>query len=533
MPVKNPWFVIAPLLTTIVFIVVLILPWMQRVDLEDRRLTFLCTINAAIWCVVLWWTMHHLLFKAAPLFVRPPEIPAAKPSDSPLVSFAILYPTCDDFDWSACQSCVQQNYPSDRLLVVICDDSADENYRRKIDEFQQTYPSVRLSRRGNRRGFKAGNLNEAMAHAVPASVSWVVIVDADQNLPSDYVRSLSAATAKAADYVAYVQGRQKSDHVRFSPSGAATPFQCVLGQEIDVFYSYDLLWREAAGFLPMIGHGTALRRSAWEQVKFPEIVSEDFAMSMELRNRSFVGEFADSVESWESFPESFGAFLVRFRKFAGGTAELYRVCLPRFLLGPATFTEKLDMFMMVAWYALMPLVVVNGYLSAYICHELWQRQVSALHPALPYVFVALFLSNFPVLYSTSPTLWHSIQLWFWSSAVYGACLPVVSTRFLVYLLTGANPRFDRTPKGELSTPIGFGTAAAMIALGVVTLELAIYWSSPFSPVLFGLGLSYLCVPLYTQLHVHNLWGSVARVLVFLPGAAYLYALWEMWSWMGI
>jgi len=528
--VKNPWWVVAPLLTMTAFSAGLFIPWMRRVDLGDHRLAVFCMINAAIWWVVLWWSIHHLGFRLSPLFIRPQ--PCKRDSSKTPALFAILYCTCDDFDWAACQSCVQQDYAQDDLHTVICDDSSDAAYRQMIDEFAQAYPSVRVVRRADRQGFKAGNLNHAIAAAVPDSVQWMVIADADQNLPYDYITRFSAIVACLPEHVAYVQGRNVSDHEFSLLSRHATPFQRAMGHEIDMFYGYDLMWRTSAGFLPLIGHGAALRRSAWERVKFPEIVSEDFALSMELRNQSLVGIYADSVESWESFPESFGAFVVRLRKFSGGTAQLYRVCLKRFLLGPSTFTEKLDLLMLIGWYALMPWVVINGYLSAYICHQLWERQVSALHPMLPYVFVALFLANLPALYSTAPTLLHAFQQWFWSSAIYGACMPIASIQFIRHLL-GAKPRFDRTPKGGQAAPIGHATCVAMVFLGLLTLAFSVYWSSPFSPVLFGLGLSYISIPLYTQLHKSNIWGAIARLAVLLPGTAYVYALWKMWSWQGI
>jgi hypothetical protein len=268
-------------------------------------------------------------------------------------------------------------------------------------------------------------------------------------------------------------------------------------------------------------------------VKFPEVVSEDFAMSLELRNQGLIGIYAESIQSWESFPRSFGAFLVRFRKFAGGTAELYRQFLGRFLLGPATFTEKLDLAMMVGWYALMPLVIFNGYLSAYVCHRLWQLRISALHPALPYVFVSMFLLNVPVVYTAAPTVFHAAQHWLWSSAIYGACLPIAAVRFLWHFFFGKPPQFDRTPKDGPEPGIGTATCVSMVLLGLATVGLAVHWYSPFTPVLMGLGVSYLCVPAYTRLNESSVWGAIARLLVLVPGSFYLYALWEMWSWQGI
>jgi hypothetical protein len=163
---------------------------------------------------------------------------------------------------------------------------------------------------------------------------------------------------------------------------------------------------------------------------------------------------------------------------------------------------------------------------------LWQLRISALHPALPYVFVSMFLINVPVLCTTMPTVFHVVQHWLWSSAIYGACLPIASVRFLRHLF-GRPPKFERTPKDGPDPSVDRTTATSMVILGAASVGLAIYWYSPFTPVLMGLGISYVCVPAYTRLNESSLRGVIARLLVLLPGLFYFYALWEMWRWQGI
>ncbi|HEX5104005.1 MAG TPA: glycosyltransferase, partial [Pirellulaceae bacterium] len=338
----------APLMLMVAFTVFLLAPWMSRVDLHDPVLTALCLSNTAVWWIVLWWSLHHLTFKVGSLFRsdRGHALPQAAASG---LRMTVLYPTCNDFQWQACHSCVSQDYSAAQYQVVICDDSSSESYRKRIDEFQRTFPEVIVLRRNRRQGFKAGNLNHALASA-QVTGEWLIIVDADQILPQHYVSQFAGFVAGLPDRVGYAQARQESDHVLPTSS---SHFQQALGREIDIFYSHDLALRSEFGFMPLVGHGAALRRTAWQQVPFPEVVSEDFAMSLEMRNRDLVGAYAPEVQAWESFPPSFGAFLIRLRKFAGGTAELYRKHLPAFLFGPATFTEKLDLLMMIGWYALM------------------------------------------------------------------------------------------------------------------------------------------------------------------------------------
>ncbi|NLX20225.1 MAG: glycosyltransferase [Phycisphaerae bacterium] len=521
---KNPVLVFLPLAAMIAFTVFLGVPWMRRVDLQDRSLAWLSLVNMAIWWAVLWWSLHHLTFRFTSLFRQ--ARPASALTEDATPRFVVLYPTCDDFQWQACYSCCSQDYPADRFRVVICDDSRDPAFVARIDDFHSQFPEVEVLRRSDRRGFKAGNLNAAL-EKVGGDAGWAIIVDADQHLPQDYVRRFASVVARTQNNVGYVQARQISDHELPVPS---TLFQEALGNEIEVFYSYDLPLRATYGFLPMIGHGAALRLTAWREVPFPEVVSEDFAISMEMRNRGWLGAYAAEVQAWESFPPSFGAFLIRFRKFAGGTAELVRRHFLKFLVGPARFTEKIDMTMLFGWYVLMPLIFLNGYLSAYVCHRYWEMRIAALHPALPYVFVVMFMSPLPVLNSVSPNLFHALRQYMWTTAIYGAALPIAAWRFSIHLLLRRRPSFDRTPKEGREPQLTWQLRTAMLALGIATIVLAVRWYSPFTPVLCGLGIAYAGIPLFERLNESSFMGIVARLVVALPAAAYVYALWLMWQW---
>lgn len=532
---KNPTWVIVPLALMAIATVFLFIPWMHRVDLNDSILGTLCFINVLIWWIVLWWALHHLTYRVVSLFHHPASYLTKQQrllgnTSVRQAKIALLYPTRDDFQWASCASCVTQDYPPELFQVVICDDSEHADHRSEIEEFLKIYPHSLLLRRGNQTGFKAGNLNYALNDERVRSCEWAIIVDADQNLPQNFVTKMSQAIAIVPENVAYIQGRQISDHMI---SNQPSKFQLAMGQEIDVFYTTDMILRESSGFLPMIGHGVALRHSAWQKVNFPEVVSEDFALSVELRNQDYLGVYSETIFSWEAFPPTFSAFLVRFRKFAGGTAELYRQFLKSFLFGRATFTEKIDFLMIVGWYLLMPLILLNGFLSAYVCHRLWEMKISALHPFLPYVFISMALLPIPVIYSVTPTIWHAIQHWFWTSAVYGACLPLASLRFLTHLILGKKPHFDRTPKDTSHESIDNFSILLMVVLGAISIGIGYRWYSPFSPILFGMGISYVCFPLYPFLNSTNMLGVLARLLVFLPGVLYLYALWEMWRWQGL
>jgi membrane glycosyltransferase len=142
----------------------------------------------------LWWALHHLTFQLAGLWKRKSAASEPPARDT---RFAILYVTCDDFQDDACLSCVKQDYPAGLFQVLICDDSSEKRqYRQRIDEFRESNPQVVVVRRAPNADFKAGNLNNAFANHIPPEIEWVVVADADEILPSDYLWSLASVVAQ-------------------------------------------------------------------------------------------------------------------------------------------------------------------------------------------------------------------------------------------------------------------------------------------------------------------------------------------------
>jgi cellulose synthase/poly-beta-1,6-N-acetylglucosamine synthase-like glycosyltransferase len=508
----------AAVLWTIVY------PWIYRLDLEDPSFARLARLNAAIWLLILWWSLHQLTFQIAALL----KLPANRNlgTQGRAVSFAILYLTCDDFDAAACESCLAQDYDTSLFKVFICDDGGDGNIRSEIDQFEAQYsPRLKILRRPDRNGFKAGNLNHAFGCKECCDADWIVIVDADQSLPRGYLMQLAQVIADQPEDVAFAQ----TGHDPAADTDS-TRFQQALGPEVRLFYERDLALRQKCGFLPALGHGMAVRSSSWNKLAgFPELVSEDYAFALKVSGNGLRGIYIEEICSTEAFPRDFGAFIVRLRKFAGGSAELIRSTIARhFFLSQASFVEKLDFGMLLLWYPLLPLLLFNGFLSAYVCHHWWTLKISALHPVLPYIFLSMFLLTIPVISSAAYGWRSSVRYWFWSVAIYSAAVPIGSWSFLLHLFR--KPTFERTPKrGGEPYKLGLGSLGTLL-LGLLAIGLSILWRSPFSPVLAAYGTAYTCFPIFHTLHKQSLAGRLARVFIWFPGTLFLLALYTMWLW---
>jgi cellulose synthase/poly-beta-1,6-N-acetylglucosamine synthase-like glycosyltransferase len=261
------------------------------------------------------------------------EIPKAL-SKNYTPDIAVLYTTCNDFVEQSARSCVEQNYPN--YTVYILDDSSDETYRKRIDDFSSQFPRrVKVIRRKDRQGFKAGNLNHGLGTAAPEP--YFAIADADEILPPDFLQKL-VPYLEADSSIGFVQANHCAN-----PS-ANSSLAKSMGIGIDIHWRWYQPLRNKYGFVMFLGHGALLRRECWEAIGgFPEIVSEDLAFAIRIREHGWRGYFAEEVVCYEDFPESVRAFRVRHMKWTRGTCEflskeMFRLIFSRNI----TWAEKFD-----------------------------------------------------------------------------------------------------------------------------------------------------------------------------------------------
>ncbi len=259
--------------------------------------------------------------------------PALRSADFPPV--ALLYTTYNDFVEESAASCVAQDYP--HFTVYILDDSTDPLFQEKVDTFARKHPErVCVVRRTDRRGFKAGNLNHALSGAA-SQESFFALADADEILPSDFLTRL-APRLLADPTCGFIQANHRAN------PHAASPLAQAMGPGIDIHWRWYQPLRNRFGFVMLLGHGALLRRRCWEEVGgFPEMVSEDLAYAIRIREKGWMGRFAQDVVCYEDFPDSIAAFRIRFMKWTRGTCELLSMEMRRLLFSShISLAEKCD-----------------------------------------------------------------------------------------------------------------------------------------------------------------------------------------------
>lgn len=376
-----------------------------------------------------------------------PALPAVPPA------VAILYTTCNDFVEASVASCVAQDYPG--FKVYILDDSADPAFKAGVDAFAAKHPErVRVVRRADRRGFKAGNINHALAHAA-IDEPFFALADADEILPTDFLARLVPHLLADAR-CGFVQANHQANPATAGALAAS------LGPGINIHWRWYHPLRNRYGFVMLLGHGAVLRRQAWSDIGgFPELVSEDLAFALRIRAHGWHGHFADDVICYEDFPEDVRAFRVRHMKWTRGTCEFLVKEMPRALRSRRIpLVEKLDvllptMNLPLSLFYLLFVIDANLVLTSLFSQPApvtvalggaeFVLPTLALHPGFNAVHGADF---FAITLATllSPILCFMLDLWrtplklfrflCQSTALYGALGPLSCLGVACYLATG-------------------------------------------------------------------------------------------------
>ncbi len=378
-------------------------------------------------------------------------IDAELPKNPPGV--ALLYTTCNDFRETSVLSCVEQNYKN--FTVYILDDSSNEDYKRQVDEFAARYPNrVKVVRRANRKGFKAGNINYGLGHGT-VDEPFFAIADADEVLPKDFLtRTMKRILAN--QNCGFVQANHQSNPQ--APSSLAAS----LGAGIDAHWRWYHPLRNRYGFVMLLGHGALLRREAWEDIGgFPEIVSEDLAFALKIREHGWRGHFAEDIICYEDFPETIRAFRVRHMKWTRGTCEFlwtqmgsvirsrnislvekFDVIFPTINLPLSLFyflfIIDANVIMAMLFTRPQPLTLALGNAEITLPTKILETGFSAIN-GLDFFTITMITLLAPILCFIIEMYRHPIKLLKFlgkSTAIYGTLGPLSCVGVVLYALTG-------------------------------------------------------------------------------------------------
>ncbi|PWJ24556.1 cellulose synthase/poly-beta-1,6-N-acetylglucosamine synthase-like glycosyltransferase [Branchiibius hedensis] len=264
----------------------------------------------------------------------------------------LLYCTCNDFNADSLARSIDQDYLN--FGVAILDDSNDPTFQRQIDDFAATYrgdQQIRVVRRADRAGFKAGNLNNFLA--AQADWDYFVILDSDEIIPRNFIN-------RALDYFVAAPGAGivQANHVA---TRNRNKFMALFAHGVDSHWPVYQSIKRRFGFMSLLGHGAMVSRECYEAAGgFPHVVAEDICFSIAARDAGFYTEFAQDIVCEEEFPPDYLAFKKRHGKWTEGNMEFIKNYTRIILRSNMRWFEKLDIVLFT--YALPLTSVFSVYI---------------------------------------------------------------------------------------------------------------------------------------------------------------------------
>jgi len=355
---------------------------------------------------------------------------------------AVLYPTCNDFDETAAESYLGLEYSNYHLFIL--DDSNSPEYQKRVDGFQKLHKEkVTITRRDSNKAYKAGNLNNAIFNHCK-NFEFLLIVDADEIVPEDFLKKL-VPYFDLDDKIAYVQASSTGREEK------GNPFVNDLYYFINLYWDNFLPLKNKYGFSAILGHGVLLKRKALIEVGgFPEIVSEDIAMTLRIREKGYFGIFVPGVWGFESFPQNIQTYRKRQFRWTKADMEVCVTHLSSYIKSKGiSLTEKIDAItreLKIPFAGLMPVFLIlvsflgSGYPSG---AEIVSNRLDMIHSSILFIIslapvwaYIVRLYQKPIKLSKFLFNWFFLEINIIFLQFYGF-VSYLFTRKVIYVATGA------------------------------------------------------------------------------------------------
>jgi len=297
------------------------------------------------------------------------------------------------------------DYPLDRHEIQILDDS-DDSTRERVDDIVRRLQSrgvdVKVIRRANRSGYKAGALATGLA---VARGEYVAVFDADFVPPKDFLRQ-AIPLLEAKPDLACLQGRWS--HLNRHESWL-TEAQA-LG--IDGHFAIEQGARAWNGFM-MNFNGTA---GVWRKAAIDdpavggwsgETLTEDLDLSYRAQLAGWKLDYCLDLACPAELPGTVGALKNQQRRWATGSIQVARKLLPRVWRARLSLAEKIEATLHLTHYSValwmlllaviarpMLLVTTEGKVFGEWFWIAWAAiLISALAPSLVYAYAQYSLEG--------------------------------------------------------------------------------------------------------------------------------------------
>lgn len=264
-------------------------------------------------------------------------------SSFPMVLVQI--PMCNErevFAISIAAAC-QLDWPKDRILIQVLDDSDDNNLQLLIKDevmsWQEKGVNIIYRHRLIRTGYKAGNLKSAMGCDYVQNYEFVAIFDADFQPNPDFLK-LTVPHFKGNPDIGLVQARwtfvNKDENLLTRLQNINLCFHFEVEQQVNGYYLNFFGFNGTAGvwrIKALEDSGGWLERTTVEDM--------DIAVRAHLNGWKMI--YLDDVRVLCELPECYEAYKKQQHRWHSGPMQLFRLCLPAIMTSKISKWKKANL----------------------------------------------------------------------------------------------------------------------------------------------------------------------------------------------
>ncbi|XP_037410802.1 probable xyloglucan glycosyltransferase 3 [Triticum dicoccoides] len=257
-------------------------------------------------------------------------------------------PMCNEkevYETSISHVC-QIDWPRDRMLVQVLDDSDDETcqmlIRAEVTKWSQRGVNIIYRHRLSRTGYKAGNLKSAMSCEYVKDYEFVAIFDADFQPNPDFLK-LTVPHFKGNPELGLVQARwsfvNKDENLLTRLQNINLCFHFEVEQQVNGIYLNFFGFNGTAG----VWRIEALEDSGgW--MERTTVEDMDIAVRAHLQGWKFI--YLNDVKVLCELPESYQAYRKQQHRWHSGPMQLFRLCLPAIIKSKIPLWKKANLVML-------------------------------------------------------------------------------------------------------------------------------------------------------------------------------------------
>jgi cellulose synthase/poly-beta-1,6-N-acetylglucosamine synthase-like glycosyltransferase len=336
-------------------------------------------------------------------------------------------------------------YPKDRLQIQVLDDSTDDTApfaEALVERYRNMGYPIEYRHRNNRHGFKAGALQEGLAHATG---ELVAVFDADFCPPPEFLKKTVHFFTDAKVGVVQTRWSYLNRDYNF-----LTEVEAML---LDGHFILEHGARSRAGyFFNFNGTAGILRRQmiddagGWEHDTLTE--DSDLSYRAQLKGWRFV--YLPGLDCPSELPVEMHGFQVQQSRWAKGLTQVAKKLLPRLLRAKIPLRLKVEAFMHLTPNITYPLmIVVSALMLPVMIVRFYMGVMQMVYIDLPLIAASFWsLSLFYVVAQRElyPKHWKRSILMLPMLMAVGVGLTIINTRAVLEALFGVETSFVRTPK---------------------------------------------------------------------------------------